>query len=536
MAWALAVAGVLLPPATLAATMTPPNSSPMPDLVSGIWLLKGCLVLLGAAAVLVDQLFPPGESTQAAPRSSAFALAALVVAGLALRLPGLARGLWFDEIQTLLDYVAKPWGTLLTTFDSSNQHYAFSIAAHVTRSLLGDSTFALRLPAAVFGALSLWAAVAFGRRWLPAREAWWSAALLAVSYHHVWFSQNARGYTGLLLGTLMASALFLDLLRAERVSGKAVWSYALAMAFAMAFHVTALVVAASHGIAWLATLRRRRSGTGRWGPFVALLLAALVTVACYALVIPQLLHAVGVSGTSAADAEWRRPAWFVTEAISGLVHGIPAGIVLVPLAGAIVIAGLASAWRRDGFATFVMVAPLALMAIVLFASGRNLWPRFFFFGAAFVVQWAVHGGFVVLERLLPRRGALIGSTGLAGITMASVLLLPRAWAPKQDYPAAARWVAEHAAPDDVVIGTEMLDLPMNRWLQLGWPIAHDVAELRALEAPAGATWLLYTFPIRLEATAPELWARVQTDYEAANVIPATIGGGQIVITRKSAGR
>ncbi len=524
---------VLLPPAALATWLR--GTAGVPDgLVGGLWLLKLLLATHAIVLFVSPRWFPGRDERSTGTGLPVLPLVALLAIGTALRLPGLGRGLWYDEIQTLLDYVRQPWGVLLTTFDSSNQHLLFSIAAHLARGALGDSAVALRLPALVFGVASLWAVVAFGRRWLPAREAWWSAVILAVSYHHIWFSQNARGYTGLLLGTLVASTLFVDLLRRRPVTAGRIWLYAIAMALTVVTHVTALVVVAAHGLCWLANLRRLPRGRSRWGPLAGLVLSGSVAAACYAPVIPQLFGAMEKSGTATTGVAWQRPTWFIAEALRGLTRGVPAGAVVVPVALLIVLAGLASAWRRDRTIAAMMVLPMVLLALPLLASGHNLWPRFFFFGAGFVVQWAVHGGYVVLARMVPRHAERIGDAGLALVTLASFALLPRAWAPKQDYPTAAAWVTSHAAPGDVIVGTEMMALPMDRWLGHDWPIALDVAELTEHESTTGTTWVLYTFPIRLEATAPGIWQRLQSSYHVAHVVPGSIGGGAVVIVERGA--
>jgi len=180
----------------------------------------------------------------------------------------------------------------------------------------------------------------------------------------------------------------------------------------------------------------------------------------------------------------------------------------------------------------MMALPLGIMALLLMLTGHNMWPRFFFFGAAFVVQWAVRGGFVVLEWVIPRWAVRLSDLGLGVVTVGSLLLLPKAWAPKQDYRAAAEWVQGHAMSGDIVVGTEMMALPMNRWLGHTWVIVRTAGELEAQESTDGTSWLLYTFPIRVESTAPDLWQRITTEYEVAHVVPASIGGGEIVIMRR----
>jgi hypothetical protein len=55
------------------------------------------------------------------------------------------------------------------------------------------------------------------------------------------------------------------------------------------------------------------------------------------------------------------------------------------------------------------------------------------------------------------------------------------------------------------------------------------------ESAQGTTWLLYTFPIRVQSTMPELWRVMQERYEVAHVVPASIGGGELVIMRRAPG-
>jgi uncharacterized membrane protein len=475
-----------------------------------------------------------GRAPRSAPPAarSPWPIIALLATGIALRLPGLGTGLWYDEIQTLVDYVAQPWGVLLTTFDSTNQHLLYSIAARATSMLVDDPAIGLRLPAVCFGVLSLWATVSFGRRWLPSTEAWWPAIVLVFSYHHIWFSQNARGYTGLLLGTLVATTLFVDLLRGTARRPRAVWAYAIAMALTVMLHVTALVVVAGHGLVWLWQVRRLDAERERWPAFTALVLAGSLAAMAYAPLLPQVITAVGGSGTSAPGIAWQRPGWFALEAVLGLMRGVPAGIVVVPLALAVVAIGWVAAWRRDRVVTMLATLPMVLLGGALLAAGHNLWPRFFFFAAAFVVQWAVHGGFVVLRAVIPAHATRIGNAGLAAVTAVTVVLLPIAWAPKQDFPAARAWLAEHAQPGDAIVGSAMMALPMNEWLGAGWTIASDSAALVAVEQEAARTWVAYTFPIRVQVVEPGLWSALAARYDTAAVIPATIGGGEIIIARQ----
>lgn len=531
---------LLLPPMWLAnATGSDPST-----LTTGFWLMKGVLFFMSAGAFALATWLPSeSESERAAraastPHINTVGLVALLAVGLALRIPGLGDGLWFDEIQTQLEYVRLPWGRLLTTFDSTNQHLLFSVSARAVQQLFGESATTLRIPAVVFGVASLWAALVFALRWMPTRQAWWSTVVLAVAYHHIWFSQNARGYTALLLFTIVASTVFLDLLRGH-ASRRLVLLYTLAMSLALLTHLTAATVAAAHGLAWLWRARSLAAGRARWAPFVALTGAGLLTATCYAPIVPQVLDAMGKSGVSNVPLEWQNPLWFFAETVRGLARALPGGVFVVGVAGVIGALGVLVAWKRDRIATVLMLLPLIIMAVMVMSTGHNLWPRFFFFGAAFLVQLAVHGGFGVLDLLgrvvpsglaarLPRFGEGVLALGVIGC----LAIAPRAWGPKQDFAAAVAFVEAQRASGDAVVLTDLTRYPVRTWLGRDWPTATTGDELAAAESATGRTWVLYTFPIRLSATFPTLWERLQRDYKEVQVVPGTVGDGSIIIVRR----
>jgi mannosyltransferase len=543
--WVLIFAAVtLVPPARTAAWARSSTDESTVALVTGLWMCKALILLNLLAIPLIRRWFQPdvversGERSGRLSRREQVLLGLLVVVALALRWPGVGAGLWLDEIQTQLDYVRLPWGKLLTTFDTTNQHLLYSISARAVQLIGGESATTLRLPAVLFGVASIWAALVFGLRWMPRREAWWSIIVLTVSYHHVWFSQSARGYTALLLGALLSSALFLDLLRGERSEPRTIWSYAVIMALTLLTHVTALTLVAGHGLTWLWQARALSPGRRRWAPFAALVLAGMLTAALYAPIIPQVIATVDKSGSTGGPVVWQNPTWFVAETVRALVSGVPAGKVLVPMAGLAGVLGLWMAWRQAALATMLMLLPMIILAGLILAAGHNLWPRFFFFGAGFLVQFAVRGGFGVLDwtvgRWRPPLARRIGDGGLVAVALASIAILPRAWKPKQDYEQALAWVEQHRQQGDAIVATFIAGYVANDWLHRTLPIVEDTAGLHQQESLNGQTLVLYTFPIRLQSVSPDLWKELQTRYQPVFVVPSTVAGGEIVIVSRSA--
>ena len=145
-------------------------------------------------------------------RRDLLALSVLLGIALVLRLFRLGEGLWFDEIWMLVDFARLPLGEIVTAYPSDNNHPLYTLLAAISIRVFGESAEAIRLPAVAFGVASIGALWVFARSRLPTRDVWIATSLLVISYHHVWFSQNARGYTGLLFLAIVSSHYFLRVL------------------------------------------------------------------------------------------------------------------------------------------------------------------------------------------------------------------------------------------------------------------------------------------------------------------------------------
>lgn len=184
------------------------------------------------------------------------ALVFLLLGATFLRLLYLNAGLWLDEILTLTRYARLPYQEIILLFDSENQNFLYSLLAHTGLVLFGESAWALRLPAVVFGVAGIAALYFFAREVTTRREALLAAALLTFSYHHVWFSQNARGYSALLFWTLFSSWFFVRALKYDRPE---YWiAFAITAAPGVYTHITMLALVLAQFIICLAVLILRR--------------------------------------------------------------------------------------------------------------------------------------------------------------------------------------------------------------------------------------------------------------------------------------
>lgn len=545
---ALFVMGVLLPSHSFAEALAGPDAAAkhVAQLVTGVMLFKAALILHGLLLAAVPYLRIARSDAgplaycavtpDAGPwtRLQAAAAVFILALGTGLRIPSLGNGLWFDEIQTLVEYARLPLVQIVSTFDSQNQHLLYSILARTSIVVFGNDTWALRLPAVCFGVASLAAVIWFGERITARREALLAALILAASYHHVWFSQNARGYTGLLFFTLVGSGCFLLLLGdPQHHTWRRVVVYGASMALAHMIHVTAVFVTAAHALVWisLVVLRRNDLSHRAWrAPLAGLVLAGTLSFLLYSLVLPQFMATLLIPPDAASATVWKSPMWMLSEGLRVLSAGIPGGLFAVAVALLVMGAGVASYWRRSQVATVLMLLPPIATGAAVMLLSHNLWPRFFFFSAGFAVLIAVRGGFAIVHAVLPPKYAVSVAVGgaimVAGL---SLITVPAAWRPKQDYGAAKAFVELNRNPSDAVATTDMTAYVYRRYYRLPWSVLQSAGDLTALEAGHPRTWVVVTFPVRLERGEPVLWKRLTGVYRTAARYPGTVGGGDVYV-------
>jgi mannosyltransferase len=494
-----------------------------PSLFRVLSLVHG-LLLLAATRFVRRPLEPLHIFTAKDP---VWALAGISIIAFALRLWKLDTSLWLDEILTMVDFVRPPLGHILTSFPNQNQHMLFSILGHASIRLFGESAWALRLPSVFFGVASIWALYLLARKLMGIRPAIIACALMALSYHHIWFSQNARGYMGVLFFTLLATWLWLSAIDSGRWS---TWiAYGVVLFLGIWVHMTILFVIAAHGIIWLCDCLRQRAID--WKAPAAWLLCLSLTTQVTALALPEFfrsaLHEVSVA------SEWTSPFWVVRESLRSLRVGF-AGVTVLAGGLALVLAGWIDLLRRDLRSGVAMVLPALLGGTTMLILGHNLWPRFFFFSMGFAILIVVHGA-MVLPRLLPlpeRRRSLAGSLAAGVILAASALTIPRCYAlPKQDFTGAREYVERYRTSGDEVVVVGLARHAYGRYYAPHWTVVDTPEELLKAQTRARRVLLVFTLPIELKAFHPDLWRVVEKEFEQVAVFPGTLGGGEIFLSR-----
>lgn len=541
----LILMGVLVPSSWLIAFLRPAPvpEGLMPQLLLGAMLFKIGLVLIGLWVLLLSKfaiwnLTPKDYSSlpnRPRPLMGAILLLTLLVA-LALRLYRLDAGLWIDEIFTYVNYLAMPFGEIITTYDSNNQHFLYTLLARTSFQIFGESSWSLRLPAALFGTASIWALILLGNEVRNARESLLAAALMTFSYHHIWFSQNARGYIVILFLTIVSSLLLLRGLREGRAY---FWIlYACTVALGIYTHMTMLFVVIGHFIIYLKTLvdRRREIWPERWsGLLLGFVPAGLFTFQLYALVFPQIFGPT-MDATGKTIPIWINYVWTIGELLKGLeisFSGSAFAIVALSIFGI----GLWKFAHEKPVFVPLVVLPMLLCTVVVVSLGYSLWPRFFFFIFGFAVlilisgtmqlgQWI--GRFFGLDT---RANNFVGTSLCAALIVLSAVSIPPVYGPKQDFEGALQFIEEVKSANDAVVTIGGAIFPYAKLYKTDWESTRSLETLNMIRSNVRRTWLLYTMPEHLNAKYPEVMSVVNREFEIVKKFHGTLGGGSIFVCR-----
>ncbi len=460
------------------------------------------------------------------------------LAALALRLWRIETSLWVDEVLTVVYVVRLPLGQLISSFPSQNQHLLYSLAAHASVAMFGESSLTVRLPAVIAGVASIPALYLLGRRVAGEFTAIAACALMAFSYHHVWFSQNARGYTTLLLFSILSTWFWLGMQRRDSLRDKT--GFIAATVLGLSVHLTMIFVLAAQGLVEVFTLLYSRKPASAWRvalwPYV---LACTLAVQIYALAIPEFLRS-GLHEVS-LQSEWTSPIWLLRATVASFGAGLAGWIVVVAGAGVALI-GVVSLAERSRATAAVFVLPILLGGAVLIASGHNLWPRFFFFGMGFGLLIAMEGLVVTAgyaARLLgqARFAAQAGGAAACVLIVASAATVPRCYAyPKQDFIGARDFVERSRAANEPVAVVGLAGTVYTQYYAPHWTGIDSAAQLESLDAATPAPWLVYTLPIEVRTYEPDIWRVVERDYRAVKIFPGTLQeGGEVYVCRRIQG-
>jgi mannosyltransferase len=417
----------------------------------------------------------------------------VLLAALALRLYRIdAHGLWNDEGLTAR-YASQPLGELLATIAGHDPHpplYYLLVAGWLP--LTGPSDFAIRLPSALFGALTVAALYALGRRIGGRATAIVAALFAAFNPLLLWYDQEARMYAMLVFGATLSTLLL------HRARQRGAWHswllHGAALATTLHVHYFAAFLAGWHG---LLAERATRWRADRWRAMLALALAA-------AAFLPWLLttDTLGYQGWMEAvdlDTALRRAAW--AFAVGTSIYPEWGWTLAAPTLAAAALGLLALALRRPRADLLLIggwvVVPVAASYGFGAITGRPSFHERYVIAATPAMMLLAAMGVVWLASACRRLGRAVGVGGLAGATVLFTGVLAAdarslAWHfsdphfAKEDLRAAAGYVEARAAPDHGLIAAPGRADLYARYARLSLPrLVTDVAahELEPLLEP-----------------------------------------------------
>ncbi|WP_424831792.1 glycosyltransferase family 39 protein [Ruegeria sp.] len=471
-------------------------------------------------------------------------LAAILALAIVLRLIGLNAPLWFDEIVTIQTYVNSPWNEVLQGY-SMNNHFLFTLQSKFFASVFGDHIWAYRLPSVLFGIGTVLAIWWLARDVAGIKVAHVSALLIALSYHQVWFSQNARGYTELAFWSTMGMIFFL---RGVRDPGRGVWiAYGIVLAAAVFTHLTGAFFFAAQGLIWLGlvialAVKGRLPRDLVLSPLIGAAVGVLLLAMFYAPVVPDVLNTVGtVSETSAVDlmSEYQNPIWTVFEGVRTAIGG--AGSLPLVVAACVIVMSCVGAGALHNHASLFALSVLAhivLMVVLLSVLGMRIWPRFFFSDIGFVLILIVAGvsacaGYVGQLIGRPQLGPnLFIAVSVVMIAVSVVLIQRNYTAPKQDMAGSFALAEDIRSVDTRVYSVGHSGPVFTDYFGADWGNLMSQQDYDAVLSQSGSVVLVVPFPARSVRMIPTLKEDIGSVFQLVHRFPGTLGDGSILVLKR----
>jgi mannosyltransferase len=535
-----------------------------PQRIKGVTLLQIAFVLEGAlllwlsfrariARALAPHELPglaePSPDDALDARRAGWLLAAITLLAFVLRLLHVDSDLWLDEITPIIDYGRISTLEVIASYPRSNNHLLYTLLTRAAIALFGEHEWAVRLPAVLFGTATIPALYWVGRMALSRRAALGAALLLAVSYHHIFFSQSARGYSAYLLFAVLSTGLLVMGLRRDRLMDWALYVLCLFLGFAAQLIMT--FVAVAHGLVGLAAIAvvRRRGASplpllGRLaGVFAA---AGLLVFQLYALIVPQALAVANTKYTEPSTGFQPFSLEFLQEMIRGVSAGFGTGLLLGAIPFLVLVgAGFVVILRRHWVLAAALVLPEVVTTLVLFAEGLTFSPRFFLLALPLAELCAVQGlwslAAAVTRRAAdaPRLTARVATALVLAVCTVSALSLRSYYSvPKQDYRGAIHYLESERREGDVVVvhgiaekGVRYYAARLGVPADAGYTYLRSDAALAAVVAshPGARVFLVSTFSRDFRLNHPELYGQLGSAWLQQRNFPGTVGDGAITI-------
>lgn len=554
-----AIVAFILPGSVHIEAVVPPGSVSSPEksliivkwccALDGLW----CLYLglsgwrwrrLAADSLIVPKVIP--DSSLFTRKQATVVLLFIIFLGMVLRSLFLDSSFWLDEITPLTFYRDSSVFGLLTTYYSTNNHLFYTLLEKLAVSAFGEQEWAVRMPAVLIGTLTIPVLYLLTRtiagRWISLGV----ALLLSVSYQHIFFSQNARGYSAHLFFTLLATLFLLRGIKKDKVVH---WiGYCLCMFLNMASIIASLSVLIAHFlIAVVAALVVQRRSKGGWMLFCRLaaviFLSLLMVLHLYSIIFPQAYMVVQETYKVQSAGFTLFSGEFLNEVLRGLRLNHLSLLLAAVIPGLLVVAvGLKEMFRSSWLLLLGLSLPEILLAAYLYKFGLTVSPRFFLLALPFALLVATIGLFetivwilrlLKLEKLTTAAfsGAMLIAAAINAPTLVAYYKIP-----KQDFRSAVLYIKSKPAvyPLSIYTARAGVEYYANRSglrLNRDYFDARTVPEFTEILERHRPTelYLVTTFPRALHLDHPELEPLMNKYWLVDKVFPGSIGDGDITV-------
>lgn len=414
-------------------------------------------------------------------------LGGITLIGLSLRIIDINKSIAYDEAYTFIHFASRPFKHILTDYSAPNNHIFHTILVGISYRLFGGEAWALRLPAFIAGVLLIPAMYIAARRFFSEYQALAAAGLLAVMPLFINYSVNGRGYTMLVLVSLLLTN-FAAILVFQKSNAALI---AFIFTAALGFYTIPIFLYPMAGVSfWVVFtyLFARESWSERLrkvGVFLgACLLAGLLTALLYS---PVIIFGSGLSSIIENEiVKSLRWSTFVENLDPRLLKawnkwmiGIGPSFENVFLVGFLVSVLFYRKVSNQKLLLPLQVFLALAVAILLVLQRVSPLPRIWIFLEAFYLMFAAAGlvwlGSLALRAIVGRaftERVLSLAIPLAFIAAFTNMLVARAQNPVyQDRDLlpeayAADYLASHLQPEDTIVATGPVDIQTAYYLSL----------------------------------------------------------------------
>lgn len=219
-----------------------------------------------ATNALVARSFNLDEEANSKPRhvstNAILLLLSVIMLGLSLRVYGIDyQSLWNDELTSWSFSSLDTLEEVVNCLRVDVHPPGYQILLYFVEKYVGTSESALRLPSVVFGVLSILLVFLLGLRLYSYKEGLIASLFTAVLWCPIYYSQEARPYSALLLFTSLASYFWISLIRTMESGLKCPYrvqiGYVLAAGASCYLHYFGLYLTLLQGIGAFLFLYRR---------------------------------------------------------------------------------------------------------------------------------------------------------------------------------------------------------------------------------------------------------------------------------------